>query len=176
MIRYKRLNESFDPVKTVSMQFRRTLEDSQYGKALRKIDILDETVAIVEEFLDAMYKECEKAGVKVVPGAKWRLTGSYRDYDPNDYKFHCECYLDLRAVFEKEAETTFSTIRKSLESLGEARGEFSGTDCEWRTHLSTSDSRARLPIWHQKYSSVAFRFSEMSFCLRIKGLKRPDMP
>lgn len=52
MIRYKRLNESFDPIKTVSMQFRRTLEDSKYGKALRKVDILDETVAIVEEILD----------------------------------------------------------------------------------------------------------------------------
>lgn len=55
MIRYKRLNESFDPVKTVSMQFRRTLEDSKYGKALRKVDILDETVAIVEEILDDIY-------------------------------------------------------------------------------------------------------------------------
>lgn len=116
-----------------------------------------------------IYKECEKAGVKIVPGAKWELTGSYRDYDPNDYKFHCECYLGLRAVFEKENETSFSNIRKSLESLGNARGVFSGSDCEWYSYLGTDSSVGR-PIWHPKYNST-LGFSEMIFHLRIRGLK-----
>lgn len=159
MIRYKRLNESFDQSEVSTMQLMRTIENSQNGKDLKKIVNLKEIESLVKKVLDLVYRGCEEVGVKAIPDARWQVGRSRFNYNPHDPMFSCEYSLKLRLVdFNEDSSFSKDAIMNIEDGLMKIEsGIFPNSECAWIIEFSGGRRFLRvLKDWRTLL--VTFRF------------------
>ena len=159
MIRYKRLNESFDQSEVSTMQLMRTIENSQNGKDLKEIVYLKEIEHLVQKALDLVYRGCEEVGVRAIPDAKWRVGRSRFNYRPQDPMFFCEYSLELRLVdFDEDSSFSKNAVMNIEDGLMKIEsGVFPNSECAWLIEFSGGRRFLRvLDNW--KTLTVKFRF------------------